>query len=101
LPEVDEGERPAASRSPWAGPASPTRERQSTRCRAAGRSGWPLLARLAAAPDVLLMDEPQPPRTWKASSGCESILAERVRAVLVVSHDRYFLEHVGHAQCWS
>src|SRR2546430_753775 len=25
----------------------------------------------------------------------ESILAERVRAVLVVSHDRYFLEHVA------
>src|SRR5439155_1314723 len=50
---------------------------------------------LAAAPDVLLMDEPTNHLDVEGILWLESILAERVRAVLVVSHDRYFLEHVA------
>ena len=50
---------------------------------------------LAATPDVLLMDEPTNHLDVEGILWLESILAERVRAVLVVSHDRYFLEHVA------
>ena len=50
---------------------------------------------LAAAPDVLLMDEPTNHLDVEGILWLEGILAERVRAVVVVSHDRYFLEHVA------
>ncbi len=50
---------------------------------------------LAAAPDVLLMDEPTNHLDVEGILWLEGVLAERVRAVVVVSHDRYFLEHVA------
>ncbi len=50
---------------------------------------------LAAAPDVLLMDEPTNHLDVEGILWLEDILAERTRAFLVVSHDRYFLEHVA------
>src|SRR5574342_261569 len=50
---------------------------------------------LAAAPDVLLMDEPTNHLDVEGILWLEGLLAERVRAVVVVSHDRYFLEHVA------
>ncbi len=50
---------------------------------------------LAAAPDVLLMDEPTNHLDVEGILWLESVLAERVRAVVIVSHDRYFLEHVA------
>jgi ABC transport system ATP-binding/permease protein len=50
---------------------------------------------LAAAPDVLLMDEPTNHLDVEGILWLEGVLAERVRAVLLVSHDRYFLEHVA------
>ena len=50
---------------------------------------------LAAEPDVLLMDEPTNHLDVEGILWLESLLAERARAVLVVSHDRYFLEHVA------
>ena len=50
---------------------------------------------LAAEPDVLLMDEPTNHLDVEGILWLEELLAERARAVLVVSHDRYFLEHVA------
>src|SRR4029450_10274614 len=50
---------------------------------------------LAAAPDILLMDEPTNHLDADGILWLEGLLAERARACLVVSHDRYFLEHVA------
>src|SRR6266508_3689546 len=50
---------------------------------------------LAVEPDVLLMDEPTNHLDVEGILWLEQLLAERVRAVIVVSHDRYFLEHVA------
>src|SRR5882672_7465735 len=50
---------------------------------------------LAAAPDILLMDEPTNHLDVEGILWLEGVLAERTRACLVVSHDRYFLEHVA------
>jgi ATP-binding cassette subfamily F protein uup len=49
---------------------------------------------LVAAPDVLLLDEPTNHLDVEGILWLEEVLAERTRACLVVSHDRYFLEHV-------
>ncbi len=50
---------------------------------------------LAAEPDILLMDEPTNHLDIEGILWLEALLAERARACLVVSHDRYFLEHVA------
>jgi ATP-binding cassette subfamily F protein uup len=50
---------------------------------------------LAAEPDVLLMDEPTNHLDVEGILWLETVLEERARAVLLVSHDRYFLEHVA------
>src|SRR6266850_1584098 len=49
----------------------------------------------AAGPDILLMDEPTNHLDVDGILWLESVLTERARAFLVVSHDRYFLEHVA------
>ena len=50
---------------------------------------------LAAAPDILLMDEPTNHLDVDGILWLEDVLTERARAFVVVSHDRYFLEHVA------
>jgi len=50
---------------------------------------------LAAEPDVLLMDEPTNHLDVEGILWLEGMLAQRARAVLLVSHDRYVLEHVA------
>ena len=50
---------------------------------------------LAAEPDILLLDEPTNHLDLDGILWLESLLADRSRACLVVSHDRYFLEHVA------
>src|SRR3989475_1983292 len=50
---------------------------------------------LAATPDILLMDEPTNHLDVEGILWLEDVLTERARACLVVSHDRYFLEHVA------
>src|SRR5580765_6487659 len=61
--------------------------------------GWrkrlALARELAAAPDILLMDEPTNHLDVEGILWLEDLLTERSRAFLVVSHDRYFLEHVA------
>jgi ATP-binding cassette subfamily F protein uup len=50
---------------------------------------------LAAGPDILLMDEPTNHLDVDGILWLEGVLLEQARAFLVVSHDRYFLEHVA------
>ncbi|HSF03571.1 MAG TPA: ATP-binding cassette domain-containing protein, partial [Solirubrobacterales bacterium] len=50
---------------------------------------------LALEPDVLLMDEPTNHLDVDGILWLEAVLADRALACLVVSHDRYFLEHVA------
>ena len=61
--------------------------------------GWKkrlaIVRELAASPDVLLMDEPTNHLDVEGILWLEAILEEQARAFLVVSHDRYFLEHVA------
>ncbi len=95
LPGVDEGERPGriARALGRAGFADGRAEVDTL------SGGWKkrlAIARaLAAAPDVLLMDEPTNHLDVEGILWLEGVLAERVRAVVLVSHDRYFLEHVA------
>ncbi len=60
--------------------------------------GWKkrlaIVRELAATPDVLLKDEPTNHLDVEGILWLEAILREQARAFLVVSHDRYFLEHV-------
>ena len=48
----------------------------------------------ATDPDILLLDEPTNHLDVDGILWLERLLAERARAFVVVSHDRYFLEHV-------
>src|SRR6059058_4860473 len=50
---------------------------------------------LAAVPDILLMDEPTNHLDVEGILWLEDVLTEWARAFLIVSHDRYFLEHVA------
>jgi ATP-binding cassette subfamily F protein uup len=95
LTRVDEAERPGRVAQAL-GRAGFTDGRADV---AALSGGWQkrlAIARaLAAAPDVLLMDEPTNHLDVEGILWLEDVLAESARAVLVVSHDRYFLEHVA------
>jgi ATP-binding cassette subfamily F protein uup len=50
---------------------------------------------LAKAPDILLMDEPTNHLDVEGILWLEQLLRDEPLAYLVVSHDRYFLEHVA------
>jgi ATP-binding cassette subfamily F protein uup len=95
LAAVDEGERPGriAQALGRAGFADGRAEV------AALSGGWQkrlaIARELAGEPDVLLMDEPTNHLDVDGILWLEDLLAERTRACLVVSHDRYFLEHVA------
>jgi len=49
---------------------------------------------LLAAPDVMLLDEPSNHLDFKATRWLEGYLAEQPEGMIVVSHDRYFLDRV-------
>ena len=88
-------------------------ERPSRLARALGRAGFSdgrapvdalsggwrkrlaIARELAAEPDVLLMDEPTNHLDVDGILWLEGLLRDQARAFLVVSHDRYFLEHVA------
>ena len=95
LAAVDEGERPGriAQALGRAGFADGRAEV------AALSGGWQkrlaIARELAGEPDVLLMDEPTNHLDVEGILWLEGLLAERTRACLVVSHDRYFLENVA------
>ena len=62
-------------------------------------SGWrkrlAIARELAVEPDIVLMDEPTNHLDVEGILWLEDVLREQARAFLVVSHDRYFLEHVA------
>jgi len=60
-----------------------------------GKKRLAIARELAAEPDVLLMDEPTNHLDLDGILWLEDVLRERSRAFLVVSHDRWFLEHVA------
>ncbi len=62
-------------------------------------AGWrkrlAIARELVKAPDVLLLDEPTNHLDLEGVLWLEALLQANVPAYLVVSHDRYFLEHVA------
>lgn len=60
-----------------------------------GQQSRLMLAKLLlAAPDVMLLDEPSNHLDIAATQWLENYLAEQPEAMLIVSHDRYFLDKV-------
>jgi ATP-binding cassette subfamily F protein uup len=59
-----------------------------------GKKRLAIARALVAEPDILLMDEPTNHLDLDGILWLEELLRERTRAFLVVSHDRWFLEHV-------
>src|SRR4029077_18438861 len=60
-----------------------------------GQQSRLMLAKLLlAAPDVLLLDEARHPLDIAATRWLEEYLVEQSEAMLIVSHDRYFLDRV-------
>src|SRR6267142_2468456 len=95
LPDVDEDDRPGRIAQAL-GRAGFVDGHASVDALSGGWKKRLAIAReLAAAPDVLLMDEPTNHLDVEGILWLEGVLAERARACLVVSHDRYFLEHVA------
>src|SRR5438093_5769245 len=95
LPDVDEDDRPGRIAQAL-GRAGFADGHVSVDALSGGWKKRLAIAReLAAAPDVLLMDEPTNHLDVEGILWLEGVLTERARACLVVSHDRYFLEHVA------
>src|SRR5207244_8757662 len=60
-----------------------------------GQQSRLMLAKLSlAAPDVMLLDEPSNHLDIAATRWLEGYLADQSEAMLIVSHDRYFLDRV-------
>ena len=71
------------------------RRRRRRRSRAAGGSGSRSPARWCARPTCCSWTSRRTISIWTASSGSSSCCASEPAAFLVVSHDRWFLEHVA------
>src|SRR5881628_2002812 len=95
LADVDEEERPGRIAQAL-GRAGFTDGRANVDTLSGGwRKRLAIARELAAAPDILLLDEPTNHLDVEGILWLEDVLTERARACLVVSHDRYFLEHVA------
>src|SRR5712664_2672962 len=95
LAGVDEADRPGRAAQAL-GRAEFTDGRAAVDTLSGGwRKRLAIARELAAAPDILLMDEPTNHLDVAGILWLEDVLTERARACLVVSHDRYFLEHVA------
>jgi ATP-binding cassette subfamily F protein uup len=95
LPEVDEGDRPGHIALALSRAGFPDGRAAVDPLSGGWKKRLAIARALAASPDVLLMDEPTNHLDVDGILWLEGVLAERVRAVLIVSHDRYFLEHVA------
>src|SRR5712691_3563929 len=95
LPEGDEGDRPGRIALALSRAGFPDGRAAVDPLSGGWKKRLAIARALAAAPDVLLMDEPTNHLDVDGILWLEGVLAERVRAVLIVSHDRYFLEHVA------
>src|SRR6266850_577717 len=95
LAGVDEADRPGRAAQAL-GRAEFTDGRAAVDTLSGGwRKRLAIARELAAAPDILLMDEPTNHLDVAGILWLEDVLTERARAFVVVSHDRYFLEHVA------
>src|SRR5262249_24678195 len=95
LAGVDEADRPGRA-AQVLGRAEFTDGRATVDTLSGGwRKRLAIARELAAAPDILLMDEPTNHLDVAGILWLEDVLTERARAFVVVSHDRYFLEHVA------
>jgi ATP-binding cassette subfamily F protein uup len=95
LADVDDAERPGRVAQAL-GRAGFTDGRAEVASLSGGwRKRLAIARELAAAPDVLLLDEPTNHLDVEGILWLERVLVERARSVVVVSHDRYFLEHVA------
>jgi ATP-binding cassette subfamily F protein uup len=95
LAEQREGFEAAGRVAAMLGRAGFTDPRQSVAGLSAGwRKRLAIARELVPAPDVLLMDEPTNHLDVEGILWLEALLRTEVSAYLVVSHDRYFLEHV-------
>jgi ATP-binding cassette subfamily F protein uup len=95
LTGVDEADRPGRAAQAL-GRAEFTDGRAAVDTLSGGwRKRLAIARELAAAPDILLMDEPTNHLDVAGILWLEDVLTERARAFVVVSHDRYFLEHVA------
>ena len=68
--------------------------RPSTPSPAARRPGWLLASFFLQKPDILLLDEPTNHLDLNSIAWLETYLLNYQGAVLIVSHDRYFLNRV-------
>ncbi len=94
--EQREGFETAGRLAAMLGRAGFTDSRQTVGGLSAGwRKRLAIARELMAAPDVLLMDEPTNHLDVEGILWLEALLRTEVPAYLVVSHDRYFLEHVA------
>ena len=68
--------------------------KKSVPCPAVRKHGWLLAVLLLMKPDILLLDEPTNHLDIDSIQWLESFLIHYPGAVLIVSHDRYFLDRI-------
>ncbi|MBI4592598.1 MAG: ABC-F family ATP-binding cassette domain-containing protein [Candidatus Rokubacteria bacterium] len=95
LAGVDEADRPGRIAQALGRAGFPDGRAEADTLSGGGKKRLAIARELAAAPDVLLMDEPTNHLDVAGILWLEGLLVEQARAFLVVSHDRYFLEHVA------
>src|SRR5262245_1880538 len=93
LAGVDEAERPGRVALVLGLAGLPERAVAVDALSAGLRKRLAIARALAAGPDVVLMDEPTNHLDLEGILWLERLLQVEARAFLVVSHDRYFLEH--------
>ena len=64
------------------------------RCRAASAAAWRSASCCCAQPDLLLLDEPTNHLDAETTAWLEKHLRDYPGAVLIITHDRYFLDNV-------
>ena len=78
----------------WMRCAAPMATPMSKPCRAASAAAWRCASLLLDAPDILLLDEPTNHLDAESVEWLEATLREYQGCVILVTHDRYFLDNV-------